>query len=92
MKNIQNADINELIISGRIISRVRWYEEKCVFTLENSNGRFFVLWREPEWCPSQGQQVMVRGEIYSVLYGDKHNTRIRANNITGLQTQEREYV
>ena len=88
MKNRRNLDINELIISGRIISQVRWYQEKCVFTLENSNGRFFVLWRDPEWQPSQGQQVMVRGEIYGVLYGDKHNTRIRANNITGLQMEK----
>jgi len=92
MKDHPNSDINELIITGLIVSRVRWYQEKCVFTLENSSGRFFVLWRDPEWRPLQGQQVMVRGEIYSVLYENKHNTRVRANNVTGLQTQERENV
>ena len=88
MKNYRNSDINELIITGCIISKVRCYQTKCVFTLENSNGRFFVLWRDPEWHPSQGQQVMVRGEIYSIICGDKHNTRVRANNITILRIQE----
>jgi len=91
MKNDQHTDVNELILTGLIVSQVRYHRDKCVFTLENCNGRFFVLWRNPEWQPERGQHVMIHGEIYSVFRGQYHNTRVRAKSVTALQAQGEAY-
>ena len=87
MKDSQNSDINELLITGLIVSQVRFYDnrKKCVFTLENCQGRFFVQWTDPTWHPEHGQRVMVHGAIFSVLHGKQHSTRVQANKITVLQ-------
>ena len=87
MKNDPNSDINELILTGMIVSEVRCYKKKCVYTLENGSGRFFVQWPDPEWHPERGQRVMVRGEIYSIVSKSEYVMRIRANSVTILQVQ-----
>ena len=85
MADNSNADINELILTGMIASQVRRYSQKCVFTLENGNGRFFVQWPHPGWHPERGMRVMVRGEIYSIVSNSECVMRIRASSVTVLQ-------
>jgi hypothetical protein len=92
MKDDIQTDINELIITGLIVSRVRYYAEKCAFTLENCKGRFFVQWRTAAQHLERGQRIMVYGEIYSVRTGEKHCTRVRASRVTVLETQDEAHV
>ncbi len=87
MKNEPNSDVNELIITGLIVSEVRCYKKKHVFTLENGSGRFFVQWPDPKWQPKRGQWVLLRGEIYSLVSRSEYVMRIRAHSITILQVQ-----
>ena len=75
-------EINQLQISGQIISRVRIYSSgKMVFTLSNPAGRFYVQWLYPHWQPHLGQKVLVRGSIYSFTTEQGNSARVQADEI-----------
>jgi hypothetical protein len=52
-----------------------------VFTLQNERVRFFVRWTDPQWQPRRGEQVLVRGALFSVFNHHSHSTRIDADDI-----------
>ena len=83
--------INELWITGQVIS-VRYYDDhdKLVLTLKNTDGRFCI-----ELCPakagsnvSHGDQVMVRGSLFSQWSGKQDTAKIRASLIQTLDNNE----
>jgi hypothetical protein len=82
----QAIELNQVLVSGQIVSRIHRYPNKIIFTLANPQGRFFVQWTSPDWKPQQGQQVMVRGSLFSVFGQTGNAARIRAAEICLLGT------
>jgi hypothetical protein len=91
MKTLSSNNFNELWITGQVIG-VRYYDDhdKLVFTLRNTDGRFCV-----ELCPakavsnvSHGDQVMVRGSLFSQWSGKQDTAKIRASLIQTLKNVE----
>ena len=77
-------DLNQLILSGQVASRLRIYADgKLVFTLENEWGRFYVQWVTPNWQPLKGSRVMVRGSVFSAMCkcGRSHTARVHADDV-----------
>ena len=94
MNTLSPNNLNELWISGQIVC-LRHYEDhnKLVFTLRNTAGRFCI-----EVCPAntvanlfRGDQVMVRGALFSQWSGKQDTTKIRASLVqpfsTGLEAK-----
>ncbi len=75
--------INNLVISGRIFSRIQRFPRKLVFTLENGQGRFYVEWHNPpaHIVLNKDLFVVVNGHLVSVRRNRTHQSRIQARNI-----------
>jgi hypothetical protein len=91
MFTLSSNYLNELWIIGQVVS-LRYYDdhEKLVFTLKNKDGRFCI-----ELCParavnnvSHGDQVIVRGSVFSQWTGNKDSMKIRARIIQTLEKGE----
>jgi hypothetical protein len=91
MKTLSSNNLNELWITGQVIG-ARYYDDhdKLVFTLKNTDGRFYI-----ELCPaqavpivSQGDQVMVHGSLFSQWSGKGDTAKIRASLIQTLKNGE----
>jgi hypothetical protein len=84
-------DLNELWIIGQIIS-LRYYDDhdKLVFTLGNTDGRFCVELCSPKTTSkvSRGDQVMVRGSLFSQWSGKQDTAKIRASLVQTLKNVE----
>ncbi len=85
------VEINQVIVSGKIISHIHMFMEKrttkLVFTLETGRGRFYIQWYSPNWQPQQSDHIMVHGNLYSQKCRCKqaHSGRIQAREITLLK-------
>ena len=80
--NADLQELNQVLVSGQIVSQVHVrVNGRYVFTLRNRRGWFYVLWQHPDWRPRQGQQVLVRGSIYSVLGENGNMARIQADEV-----------
>ncbi len=79
-------EINQLLVSGVVISPVRVFRSgktahKAVFTLQNSSGRFYVQWNQADWRPSKGDNLMIRGSVFSVPVNGADAGRIQAEEV-----------
>ncbi len=78
-------DINRVIISGLVVSRVKHYPDsgKAVFTLQNPQGRFFISWKGPSWTPKQLDRVVITGAVHSKRTREnrKHFSYIEAETV-----------
>ncbi len=86
-------EINQLLVSGVVISPVRVFRcgktaHKAVFTLQNSSGRFYVQWNQADWRPSMGDNLMIRGSVFSVLVNGSDAGRIQAEEVHLLSSKE----
>lgn len=50
----------------------------------NDQGVFWLDWTDPHWQPQRGDQVLVRGALFSVISHHSHSARIDAAEINSL--------
>ncbi len=83
--------LNQTILTGHVLGKTRKYKDgTLVFTLKNARGRFYVRWVSPAWQPRQGNQVLVRGSLFSSICKCKrgHPARIQAAEIILLHSDQ----
>lgn len=86
-----NSDVNQVLISGVIASKVHVYERerRLIFTLHNRLGRFYVQYTGTAlWTLGRGHPVLIRGKLFSVPVGGSDVGRISADEIILLQEEE----
>jgi len=81
---VPDEEINQVIISGTIISPVREHENAVTFLLENKQGSFRVRWQNNTWTPVCGFWVLVTGYLYSLWVGRQRVSHISAHRILRL--------
>ena len=97
MNTIPSADINDVSITGQVIS-VTYYEDhnKLVFTVKNANGNFCVEFHpfSAEGGINRGDTVMVSGSLFSSRSGKNDAAKIRARLVRimdfedGIRTEQ----
>ena len=97
MNTIPSADINDVSITGQVIS-VTYYEDhnKLVFTVKNPNGNFCVEFHpfSAEVGINRGDTVMVSGSLFSSRSGKNDAAKIRARLVRimdfddGIRTEQ----
>ncbi len=77
--------INSVVIAGRVVSPIKRYPGKIVFTLANDTGRYYVEWPHP---PSthiqQHDEVVINGQLISIQHKRRHHSRIKAATVQKL--------
>ncbi len=78
--------LNQTILTGHVFGKTRKYKDgTVVFTLQNTQGRFYIRWASPTWLPRKGNQVLVRGSLFSsICKCGQGATRVQADDIVSL--------
>lgn len=73
-------NINQVLLSGIIISQVKQHPNRLVFTIFNEAGRFYVQYpHAPDGLViGYGMEVLVRGRLFSVPVNGKDTPRLDA--------------
>ena len=75
-------EVNQLVLSGIIDSRIHAYPNRLIFMLQNNKGRFYVQYsgqNAPELA--HGFRVMIQGSLFSVPIHGADAGRIEATQI-----------
>ena len=76
-------EINQLVVSGIVASRIHAYPNRVIFMLHNEKGRFYVQYSgRSAPALAHGVRVMIHGSLFSVPIHGSDAGRIEARGLT----------
>ena len=81
-------EINQLVVSGIVASRIHAYPNHMIFMLQNEKGRFYVQYSGRS-APrlAHGVRVMIHGSLFSVPIHGSDAGRIEASQVILLEPE-----